>query len=738
MPRLFAVVGAVGLSLAAVATKAHASEAQAMPTHAAAGDPAPEGRAEPSPAPEPPPPAAVAPVPAAAESKESAAAEAAAALVYSVNRTPERTFDTARAVQVMTREEIRRTGARTLGDLLLEQTGLAMNQITYSSGVPVIRGLLGKQVQILVDGVKINNASWRSFGLPYVDLIDIDMVERIEIVRGVVSVLGTESLGGAINVITRKGPGGTERFGASVSGRFSSGDGAFSTPVSVYGQGDRFRYILGGSYQNTGNLRGGGNVGEQPTAYDDAGGHFRFEYFPSTDKTLFAAYQDLQQSDVLRTDRLADHSSVESKYDPVRLQLLSAGYEDLNNRKLFQYLKLTTFWNRQGLGDYDRRANRANLLLIGDDTDTQLGANLEMRTYLGPHRLIYGVDYTTDAIDSTGTDLDVRTGKATPRRGRYTDGASYRTLGVYLLDHVKASRWFTLSAGARYGRFSASGSEDSTLGKLDIDLQNSDVTGQVSVVFHASSHLNLIGNVMRGFRAPNIDDLANYVALKEGNEIPGSPVSAEHIVTWETGAKYADSRLSASAFYYYSNLDKLIVRGPGTFRGLTFVDFNGNGVRDANEPTVLRRSNRGAARIQGVEVEARYAPRPWLTLSGNSTWIQGDDPTVPEPLTRTPPPFGMAAVRVSRGTGLAPWVEGVYRFDLAQHRLSQSDIADVRIGADGTPAFNVFSLRGGLSVNRHLDLTAVWENIFDEAYEPHASGLYRPGSQAVLTAQLRF
>src|SRR5262249_39078426 len=153
--------------------RAHASEAQAMPMHAAVGDPAPEGRAEPSPAPESPPPAAVAPVPAAAEGKESAAAETAAALVYSGDRTPERTFDTARAVQVITREEIRRTGARTLGDLLVEQTGLAMNQITYSSGVPVIRGLLGKQVQILIDGVKINDASWRSFGLPYVDLIDI-------------------------------------------------------------------------------------------------------------------------------------------------------------------------------------------------------------------------------------------------------------------------------------------------------------------------------------------------------------------------------------------------------------------------------------------------------------------------------------------------------------------------------------------------------------------------------------
>ena len=82
-------------------------------------------------------------------------------LVYSVNRTPERPFDTARAVQVITAEDIWRKNARTVPELLMNETGLFVQQTNYGGGSPVIRGLMGKQVVILLDGVRINNATFR-------------------------------------------------------------------------------------------------------------------------------------------------------------------------------------------------------------------------------------------------------------------------------------------------------------------------------------------------------------------------------------------------------------------------------------------------------------------------------------------------------------------------------------------------------------------------------------------------
>src|SRR5713226_2294133 len=81
-------------------------------------------------------------------------------LIYSVDRTPERTFDTSRAVEVITGDEIRRRNGITLGDLLQEEAGVTISAPHAGGGAAVIRGLSGHQVMIMVDGVKVNDSIW--------------------------------------------------------------------------------------------------------------------------------------------------------------------------------------------------------------------------------------------------------------------------------------------------------------------------------------------------------------------------------------------------------------------------------------------------------------------------------------------------------------------------------------------------------------------------------------------------
>ena len=194
-------------------------------------------------------------------------------LIYSVDRTPERTFETSRAVQVITSEEIRRTNPRGLADLLEEQTGVAIAE-THSGGIASIRGLSGKQVMLLLDGVKVNNATWGGTTREYLDFIDLNQVDRIEIVRGVVSVLGTESLGGVINIITKKGSPNGQTFGGTVSARYASADRSISTPIEVFGSNGPLRYDGGIAAGTFDNVVGGGAVGTQTfSSYRDLSGH---------------------------------------------------------------------------------------------------------------------------------------------------------------------------------------------------------------------------------------------------------------------------------------------------------------------------------------------------------------------------------------------------------------------------------------------------------------------------------
>jgi hemoglobin/transferrin/lactoferrin receptor protein len=661
-------------------------------------------------------------------------------LIYSVNRTPEPMFQTARATEVITSEEIRRQNARTLPELLM-MAGVFVQQTNYGGGSPVIRGLMGKHILILVDGARLNNAGYRFGPNQYLNTIDINTVERVEIVRGVGSVLSS-AMGGIINIITKKGPplGGDDRLGATVSSRYSSADDAVTGRAEAFSVSSRHRAYGGFTYRSTGDVKAGGEIGVQKaTGYDEIAGDVSAELKVSDFSTLSAAYRITNQNDVPRTDRIVDGTNLVFDFDPQRLQIGTLRFEDLTPRSLVDVFKVSAQWNRQDEDRLEVRSNKPTVERRMADSDTFFDLNLELATFLGEnHRLLYGVDLGTERISSTRLDVNNTTGASVAVRGGYTDGATYRTLGVYLQDHMKLGSLAHLTVGGRFNSNWAGGEEETSVGTLDLESHTSDFTGLVNLQVHATSRLNFVANVARGFRAPNIDDLSIFDERSNGTEVPNPDVDPERILTYELGTKYAGSRAQGSAFYFVTKLDDLMERSPGLFGGLPYFDLNDNGQQDKGEPNVLHRQNIGEATIEGFEMAASVVPHPRLTLWGNFTYTKGDDEVAHVPLARIPPAFGTVAARWSFKGKADAWLELQAQFAGDQRRLNPSDITDTRIGPEGTDGFTVFHVRGGLSLIEHLRFTLALENIGDEAYKYHGSGVYRPGFQAVFSLEYEF
>lgn len=661
-------------------------------------------------------------------------------LIYSVSRAPEPVFETARAAEVITAAEIRRQNVRTLPELLM-MAGVFVQQTNYGGGAPIIRGLMGKHVLILVDGARVNNASYRFGPIQYLNTIDINSVERVEIVRGVGSVLAS-AMGGIVNVITKKGPalGAERRAGAAVSSRYSSADDAFTGRAEAFASSARHRLFGGFTYRRSGDVEGGGAVGPQrATGYDELAGDARAEFKVSDFSTVSAAYRIMNQRDVPRTDRIVDRTNLVYDFDPQRLQIGTLRFENLTPGRFVDALSVTAQWNRQDEGKLEVRSSQPAVERRMSDSQTFFELNLELATFVGEsQRLLYGADFGTESIDSTRIDFNRLTGVAVPRRGGYTDGASYRSLGVYLQDQVKLGQRGDLTVGARYSRNWAGGREASSVGTFDLESVTSNVTGLVNLQLHATSKLNLVASVARGFRAPNLDDLSIFEERTNGTEVPNPDVGAERILTYEVGAKYAGAGGQGSAFYFVSKLDDLMERAPGLFGGRSFFDLNGNGRRDAGEANVLQRQNIGAATIEGFELAGAVEPHPRLTLWGNFTYTRGDDDVAQVPLSRIPPAFGTMAARWNWPGKTAAWIEVQSQFAADQHRLNPSDVSDSRIGPRGTQGFTVFHLRGGLSPRQNLQVNLALENIGDRAYRYHGSGVYRPGFQAALGLEYAF
>lgn len=656
-------------------------------------------------------------------------------LIYSVNRSPERTFDTARSVEVITAEEIQRRAGRGLADILAETAGVHVRRALVSGGAAVVRGLAGNQVLILVDGVKLTNGTWGSVSADYLNLVDVSQIERVEIVRGVVSVLGTESLGGTINIITKKGPPAADVVTGTVGVRYATADESTSLPLTLMGQSGKFRYSAGVTMRDLNDLRGGDSIGAQGVSgYNERSGFASAQYLLSPEKTLSAAYSDMKQGDLRAISKGLVGPAM---YKPTHTRLASLSYLDLKPRLLEDSLRVTGSWNRQSDGHViDLVANGMH----ADRTDSveQFGFSLEAGKFLGAssHHIVYGIDLSTETTESLSLESYPGTGESYTARSRTMPGARYQTSGIYVSDHFNIGERFTASLGARYGIFSLKGSESSFLGNFELDQREGDYSASVNLIYHATPSLNLISNAMRGFRTPNIFDAT---AIEWGTStvlVPNLGVSTESVMSYELGAKYASTRFDGSAFYFRTDLHDLLVRADGTLNGLPFNDSNGNGVRDPWEGSILQNKNVGEGTINGFELEGTLHLAHGFELAADLTRTTGTNTVSDEPFPYIPPTFGTVKLRYT-ASKRGFWSEAVFAFAQQQDRISEAERAD-DILANGTPAYQVITLRGGANITSHINATVAVENIFDKAYRFHGSQVFEPGRQLVVATQVRF
>jgi outer membrane receptor for ferrienterochelin and colicin len=155
--------------------------------------------------------------------------------VYAASKHLESVNDAPSSVTIVTAEEIQEYGYRTLADILESVRGFYITYDRYQSYIGVRGfGRLGdwnSRVLLLIDGNRVNDNVLGQAALGTEFPLDVDLIERVEIVRGPSSSLyGAEAFFAVINVITRKGadlPGpevslSTESFG-TYQGRVSYG-----------------------------------------------------------------------------------------------------------------------------------------------------------------------------------------------------------------------------------------------------------------------------------------------------------------------------------------------------------------------------------------------------------------------------------------------------------------------------------------------------------------------------------
>lgn len=139
-------------------------------------------------------------------------------MVVTATRGTTAAYDLVSDISVIDRPAIEASSARTLPELLARLPGVQMASnggLGKTSGV-FIRGTESRHALLLVDGVRLGSAT---LGTPSWDNIPLDMIERIEVLKGPASALyGSDAVGGVVQIFLRKGRDGFHPHAATTVG----------------------------------------------------------------------------------------------------------------------------------------------------------------------------------------------------------------------------------------------------------------------------------------------------------------------------------------------------------------------------------------------------------------------------------------------------------------------------------------------------------------------------------------
>jgi iron complex outermembrane receptor protein len=145
--------------------------------------------------------------------------------VYGASKLEQKTTEAPSSVTVISADEIKRYGHRTLADVLQSVQGFHVSydrNYAFLGARGVSLGDFNSRILLLVDGHRVNNNLTDGAFIGTEFILDVDLIDRVEIIRGPGSVLyGNNAFFGVINVITRQGK---QVNGAEVSGEYASYD----------------------------------------------------------------------------------------------------------------------------------------------------------------------------------------------------------------------------------------------------------------------------------------------------------------------------------------------------------------------------------------------------------------------------------------------------------------------------------------------------------------------------------
>ncbi|MBN2693577.1 TonB-dependent receptor plug domain-containing protein [bacterium] len=604
-----------------------------------------------------------------------------------------------RLLQTITEKDLQHANTGFTGDLYRE-AGVHVQQTAAGQSSPFIRGLTGRETLIMFDDIRINNTIFRGGPNQYSAIIDPFLIGKVDILIGSGSTLyGSDAMGGVLSLQSRK-----VKAGFRSELIYNSANQGF-TGSAYFGvkSGDLGGYVLA-TGNDTSSIYGSDEVGRQPyTSFHYGALSSKIEWKDSNYGTFTLFGSHFTQLDGYRTDKskTGDYRTFPEQNHSIFY--LKHKYYSESLKTLFQ----TTFAYQNTLEKYERVKNKALSDKTEDDVD-QYSVNFRGNTYLNNLTLYYGLEFNRDLVDSWGL-----------KEAKYLDDSIYDIYGQYLKADYTFNQ-FTFGIGERFTYVWFHENDG-------IEYKNGSIIFSAFAQYELNEHYQTALNFFQGFRAPNINDMTGAKEFNSGFSLGSEDITPEYSYTFESTHKISFKGLEVSGAIFY----------------MIFRDFLGRKVLDPKPAQyeeydlVVQPQNVGQGRSFGAELFVKYNYNNQFEFKGNLSWIRGDmdeeinsttGETEYNPKSKTPPLSGYLRFTRLHSDSVRFYYQLAYA--AKQDRLSNGDISDSRIPEDGTPGYLVHSI-GLVGDWTTFGFQVSIENMSDEKYKHHGSGVYGAGRSVI-------
>lgn len=666
-------------------------------------------------------------------------------MVVSATRSEKKLLDTAASVSLITDKDLDKMHINNLDEAFVKIPGVYVGRLSgigSTTSQTVMRGVnAANSVAVLVDGVQVNDSyngsvTWSA--------IPVDMVKRVEVLRGPASVLyGGNALAGVINIITKDvdktsvnlklsyGSNNTQNHSLYVAGKASDKldfnvnyekkktDGYITDPVlsskAVFGAE---------TTTNTGAKRWIiGNKGKRQWDENTVGVGVKYHFDESKSLALDFTKNEYEYSYSAPTSYFGDDIIKKAG------TYFSTPGEKASNKYNMTYNDSENGWKAVvGYSDqYKQHDTSISKATDSSKPNTRFSFDLQKnQTISANNNAVFGLNYRKDEMDATVYKLADKFNSDSKIAVDSMASGTNKSFSAYVMDEHKFSERWTATAGLRYDKWSTDGRIllPNKTEAINYDESTYDNwSPSLSVMYKPEADSSVYLSWGKAFEAPSLYRMYSSSYSSNVYNIANPNLKPQKAETFELGYKKDLNNKSAIGVSVYDT----------KYKGLLYK--NSLGVVDGMNATCYQ--NAGEAEAKGFELELNHNFDDKWSAFLNYTY---QNPVIKKALKATEKDKYVTAIpkevfRAGVTYSDDKW-SGMLTGEYISKRFSKTDNSDTVNGVYGSydPYF-IMNMDISYSFNKNYTLTASVNNILDRDFFNY---YYQPGRTYSVELNYRF